>query len=311
MKIITSGFSYLDIDAYGGIIAYAELLTKQGITARALSTAPLNESVTKTLRSWPVVLDTHYTPSADDTFTLIDISEPEYFEKFVDTDRIDTIIDHHPGYEAYWQERIGSGTIIEPIGAACTQVYECWKRAGLLDQMSTTSVRLLICGILDNTLNFGAQITTPRDKVAYDDLMRRADLPDNWPEVYFGEVQASIDSDPVGAIKNDTKNVDGLFSQTQSIRIGQCAVWDASAVLNTYQLDLQAAFDAGGSEWFINVISIGERKSHFLCANGPVQEWLSRLLDLKFNNNLATSDRLWLRKEIIKQAMTHQNRNTA
>src|SRR6187549_2123290 len=104
MKIITSGSSFLDIDAYTCMIAYAELLTSQGIPAQAISTAPLNESITKTIRSWPVEFQTTYSPSAEDTYTLVDTSTPEFFETFVDVTRIDSIIDHHPGYEAYWTE---------------------------------------------------------------------------------------------------------------------------------------------------------------------------------------------------------------
>jgi inorganic pyrophosphatase/manganese-dependent inorganic pyrophosphatase len=45
MKIITSGASYLDIDAYACCIAYAELLNLQGIPARAVSSAKPNASV--------------------------------------------------------------------------------------------------------------------------------------------------------------------------------------------------------------------------------------------------------------------------
>jgi len=76
-----------------------------------------NNSIPTTVRSWSVSLDREYTPHQDDSFTLIDVSEPKYFEKFVDLERIDEIIDHHPGLEDYWQERIGDRAIIERIGA--------------------------------------------------------------------------------------------------------------------------------------------------------------------------------------------------
>lgn len=56
MKIVTSGAPYMDIDAYGGCVAYAELLRILGSHARAVSTAPLNESISKTVRSWQAPL---------------------------------------------------------------------------------------------------------------------------------------------------------------------------------------------------------------------------------------------------------------
>lgn len=89
MRIITAGGSYSDIDVYGGIIAYAELIKKQGLVAQAVTTAQLNDSIPPIVREWAVDLAQEYTPKPDDTYTLIDISEPEYFEKFVDLNRID------------------------------------------------------------------------------------------------------------------------------------------------------------------------------------------------------------------------------
>jgi inorganic pyrophosphatase/exopolyphosphatase len=301
MKIITAGSLYLDIDAYAGIIAYAELLNKQGIEARAVSTAALNESIPASVRAWPVLFDTTYKPSVNDAFTLIDISTPDYFDSIVDHDRIDAVIDHHPGYEEYWQERIGGGTNIEPIGAACTQVYEYWKKAGLVDQMGAISAGLLMCGILDNTLNFGAKISTERDEAAYHDLARLAGLPADWPARYFGEIQQSIVSDPVVAIQKDTKTVGEFPSQDQSVLVGQFAVWHATDILDTHRDNLAKAFNDSGAHWFINIISIGERKSYLLCDDPDTQQWLSALLDVQFDGNLAVADRLWLRKEIIKQ----------
>ena len=51
MKIVTSGSAYLDIDAYAGCIACAELLNVLGEPAKALSSAPLNDSICASLRA--------------------------------------------------------------------------------------------------------------------------------------------------------------------------------------------------------------------------------------------------------------------
>lgn len=299
MKIVTAGSRYLDIDAYAGIIAYTELLQKQDIPAKAVSTAQPNESVPKTVRSWSVELSSEYAPSSEDTFTLIDISTPNHFDTFVELERIDAVIDHHPGFEEYWQEKIGDGAHIETVGAACTQVYEFWKAAGLVHEMSETSARLLMCGILDNTLNFGAKITTERDHDAYDELMKYANLPSNWPAQYFGEIQRAIEASPVQAIHKDTKIVQ-FSSHEAPIHVGQFAVWDAAKLLKKDQVELLKAFEQY-DEWFMNIISISEKRSYILCTDTILKGWLSKLLGVTFQRNVAVSDRLWLRKEIIKQ----------
>lgn len=300
MRVITAGFAYTDIDAYAGIVAYAELLRAQGIDAQAVSTAPTNESVSKTVRSWQPGLQTTYAPNDKDTYTLIDISDPEWFEKFVDLDRVDEVIDHRPGFEDYWHKRIGDGATIEFLGSACTQVYEKWKASGLLDQMSVTSARLLICGILDNTLNLKAAVTTPRDHEAYNDLLSRAELPDDWSAQYFTEVQEAILADAVKAIENDTKMLNfKTFDNT--LCVGQFAVWDGHIALDRHAEALASSLSDKQSQWFMNLISVGEGKSYFVARDSDVKDWLSNLLGISFEGNVATADRMWLRKEILKQ----------
>lgn len=299
MRIVTAGYRYLDIDAYAGCIAYAELLNLKGIAAKAATSAPLNESITKTVRSWYVPLDTGYTNTPGDTFTLIDISEAEYFDTFVDVDRVDEVIDHHPGFEAYWHERIGKNARIEFIGAACTLVYESWEAAGLSDKISQTSARLLVCGILDNTLNFGANVTTERDKKAYASLITKASLPDSWPAHYFMECQEALLKDPNSAIKSDSKIIT-FHTYKRPMCVGQAVVWEGEKSLSTYQPTMKKILSGLKPDWCMNLISISERKSYFVTDNKDTQEWLATTLGVHFNGTVAAADRLWLRKEIIK-----------
>ena len=229
----------------------------------AISTAPLNESVTDTVRSWGVSLKSEYNPAEDDTFTLIDVSEPEFFDKIVNLAKVDEVIDHHPGFEEYWQKRIGSSADIEFIGAACTMVYERWKAADLFGKMSDTSARLLICGILDNTLNFNAKVTTQRDIDAYNTLLTRADLPSGWTAQYFTECQEAILRDAVTAVRNDTKTLQ-FRTYMGPMRVGQLVVWDGKQVFTKYKDVLRSALSESGPDWFINLISISERKNYFI-----------------------------------------------
>ncbi|MBI1857276.1 DHH family protein [Candidatus Saccharibacteria bacterium] len=304
MRVVTSGSAYVDIDAYAGAIAYAELLQVQGNEAAAVSTAPLNESISDTVRSWQAPLKTDFSSSDSDTYTLIDVSDPDYFDKVVDPDKVDEVIDHHPGFEQYWQKRIGDKADIEFIGAACTLVYERWKTAGLLGKMSVVSARLLVCGILDNTLNFGAKVTTERDTDAYDALLAQADLPDDWTAQYFTECQEAILSDAVAAIQNDTKTLT-FKSFAEPICFGQLVVWDSNQVLAQHSDVLREALVAVKPEWFMNLISVGEKKSYFVTDNPNVQDWLTKLLGVHFDGSVAVADRLWLRKEVIKQDITN------
>lgn len=300
MRIVTAGARYADIDAYAGCAAYAELLQKQGHTARAVIEAVPNQSIPTIVRDWPADVATTYTPSNDDTFILVDVSEPDYFERFVDHSRIEEVIDHHPGFEDYWKERIGKGAIIEHVGAACTQIFEKWEQAGLLDKMSKTSARLLVCGILDNTLNFGAKITTKRDLHAYDELSKIADLPQDWPAQYFSACQTEITANLPQAIKDDTKTMAGFKTFAEAIAVGQLAIWDGQDVAAHSFETFKRTLQADQPLWFMNVISIKDGRSYFVTDAPQVAAWLSTLLGVHFNGSTAAAERMWLRKEIKK-----------
>ena len=56
------------------------------------------------------------------------------------------------------------------------------------------------------------------------------------------------------------------------------------------------------NSWILNIISITEGKSYFLCPDPKLQEPFMKLLDIQFQENQAAADRLWLRKEISKAA---------
>lgn len=309
MRIITSGSKYLDIDAYAGCIAYAELLQTQGIDARAVSTAPLNESVPQIVRDWQAPLTTNYSPSPSDTYTLVDVSNPDFFEAFVDQQRTDEIIDHHPGHEQYWQERIGDRAIIEHVGSACTQVYEKWLSAGLADQINQTTARLLMCGILDNTLNFGADISCDRDRQAYDQLREYANLPNDWEETYFNACQQSITANISHAIAGDSKSIN-FKTFPRTMMVGQCTVWDAGRLAHDSFGSIKQALTNTTPDWAMNIIGINDGKSHFVSDVPEVQTWLQDTLKVHFDDNVAVSDRTWLRKEIMKADIDLATKNT-
>ncbi len=303
MKIVTSGLSFLDIDAYAGCVAYAELLNLQGVEAVAFSSAEMNESITQTIRSWGASFAASYELSPHDTFVLIDVSEPEFLEKIVDIDRVEEVIDHHVGYEKFWEEKIGKRADIEFIGAACTQVYEKWVEAGLFDQMSELSARLLVSGILDNTLNFQAGVTTERDHHAYRELLMKANLPDDWSRRYFEERELSIFADISKALINDTKIMTLKHLESDRVAFGQLVIWDGRRAVQGYREVIEKTMMNKSNDWFVNVVSIGDGRSFFLSSNKKVTMWASTILGAQFHEGLADAGKLWLRKEIVKTAI--------
>ncbi|RON86092.1 DHH family phosphoesterase [Pseudomonas fluorescens] len=297
MKVITSGASYLDIDAYACCIAYAELLNLQGVPARAISSAKPNSSLSPTVLSWGAAFQ-RYTPQANDEFVLVDVSDYQHFDPLVVLDQVVEILDHHPGFERYWAERLGPAADIRPIGAAATLVFQRWQTAGLLPRISVHSAALLATAILDNTLNFTGQMTSGLDIEAYEALAQRANLPANWPEQYFLECQAAIEADLQVALAADLKrfNPDSNLPQV----FAQMTVWDADALLHKHRNEICSWMTGQGDDWLLNVISIRDGQSRLLAEPEVSQQTLNRLLPLQWQAGMAVVKPSMLRKELLK-----------
>jgi inorganic pyrophosphatase/exopolyphosphatase len=301
MHIITAGYPFIDIDAYGAMVGYADLATMQGQPTRAATSSKLNESIPQSLRALHAPVEVGYRPQPGETFALVDVSDPKAMDPIVNPERIIEIIDHHSGFESYWRPYVKQLNI-EMIGACCTQIYERWARFGLLDAMSPRTATLLAAGILDNTLNFQAHITTPRDREAYRDLQGIARLPATWAASYFADCQQGIESNLEEAIKNDTKIVE-FRGQPNVYAVGQIVIWDAQSIINDHIDTIKRVVSSIQPTWFMNVVSIKGDRSYFVCTDPGIQSWLSALLGVKFSGNIAPADRLWLRKEIVMMAL--------
>ncbi|MGY2440432.1 DHH family phosphoesterase [Pseudomonas sp. SDO52101_S400] len=296
MKVITSGSAYLDIDAYACCIAYAELLNLQGIPARAVSSAKPNASVSKTVLGWGAALH-DYCPTSNDEFVLVDVSDYQHFDPMVVLDRVVEVIDHHPGFEKYWLDRLGPAADIRPIGAAATQVFERWEAAGRLPLISTCSAALLATAILDNTLNFTSRMTGAADVRAYETLARSADLAVDWPERYFLECQESIEKDLCAALAVDLKRMKPETGLPAAF--AQMTVWDAGRLIGENEAMISRWMAGQGDDWLLNIIGICENRSFFLAGSDISRQKLSRLLPLEWCGGVAVAERAILRKEIL------------
>ena len=298
MIIVTSGSNYIDIDAYAGIIAYANLLNLKGIPAKAVSTAKLNESITPSLLNLNTVLD-EYEKSDSDNFIILDVSNKDYFDNIVNESKIIEIIDHHTGFEEYWKEILKEKSRIEFIGAVATIIVEDYEKENLLDNMSKDIALLLMSAILDNTLNFKAKVTDERDINAYKKLSKIVGNIDNFEEKYFLECQKSIEVNLEKSIENDTKNekICDILPDTFS----QLTLWNKDFILNNKE-NVYKILDKMSPEWMLNIISLEEGKSYIIANNELVKRNIEKLFEKTFKTDIMELDSVWLRKEIIKKA---------
>lgn len=299
MIVVTAGSMYLDIDAYAGIVAYAELLRLQGKKAVAASTAPFNSSVTPMLKGMDTGLVRDYTPAKQDSYIIVDLSEPNHFDTFVSFDRVIEVIDHHPGTLHYWENH-PAHVQIEPIGAACTIIAERWVRAGKIDHMSTDSAKLLLAGILDNSLGLKAHITSERDRNIVQTLQVILSDDGTFTKQYFADCQNQIEADLDRSLRDDLKSPT-YPGYKGCLQTGQLAVWDASLLVSNHADDIRQAMGSG--DWYVNIISIKEGKSYLVTSSDRVANYLRAVVVATPNDLYLIANRLWLRKEIMQAAI--------
>lgn len=134
---------YADIDVYASIIAYTELLNQRGKAAKSYIPFAPNLSVPPELRL-PEYENTDFNLQPNDKAIILDVSVPEAINRLIPDNQILEIIDHHPGYEDYWHERIGNKAIIEKIGAVATSIFEWWGECWNYNKMSPEIAKLLL-----------------------------------------------------------------------------------------------------------------------------------------------------------------------
>lgn len=297
MIVITVGNSYIDIDGYASSIAYRELLRLKGIESKFVSNAVLNYSITDSLKNNYTV--DNYAVNSNDKYIILDLSDKSFFPEFVDDNNIIEIIDHHPGFEDYWNNKLGSNSIIEPIGSVATIIVEKYEKDNLLDKMDKDVAMLLMAAILDNTLNFTASITDERDKEAYKKLEALTNEY-NYASKYFSECQKFIEDNLKESIDNDIK-IQKVSDYLPNV-FGQLTIWDANELLQKRDL-INQIMNSYNNDWMLNIISLSNNSSYIMYSGDSVKNKLLELLDCKEENGILIKKPAMLRKEIIKKAL--------
>lgn len=305
--VITAGSNYLDIDAYACCAAMQELLALQGIRAVAYSAAPGNYSVCKSLLAEGQIakkLPPDFPAEASD-YIIVDVSDPDYIRDAVPLERVCAVYDHHTGFEAYWERRIGENAHIEFLGAAATLIFREWKGAGLVERMTRPTALLLIAAILDNTLDMTSANTTPEDREAFETLCALANVDAAWCAAYFSEVQYCVEADLENALLKDLKKIPD--HAVLPPRVAQLCVWDAARILKKLDAVRQILGRDPGT-WMLNIIDISRRRSWFVCDDPRCQTELERIFDVRFAGGTAKCERSYLRKEILKKVQEQEGR---
>ncbi len=271
--------------------------------AEVVFPGPVNQSVTPLFRM--MGSDVLAAPSEAATgFVVMDLSDPDYIAKFVDQARIVKLFDHHFGFEEYWKTRLGEKAIIEHIGACATLIWEEYRKQGLEKSITTDNANLLAAAIVSNTLNFRSTMTHDRDRVAFEELKNFTSLPPTWVADYFHDQERNILADIPLAIATDVKVLE-VRELGMPMAIGQMELWNGKDFIATNrEMIVKILSSFGKAQWFMSVPSISEDKNYFYAENATMRDVLARAIGAKFDGAFGTTDKLWMRKEILREFAT-------
>lgn len=298
--IITSGATYVDIDAVACAFLYKDLLSAKGIDSEIVFPGPINSSVTKTMFDWGINITKEL---SDDNvrFVVVDISEKSKFPKFVSDEKIDVIYDHRLMFMDDWKGK-NIRLVIEEVGACATLIWEEIKNQGLENKVSKLSAKLTYTAIFSNTLNFNAGVTTERDRKAFNEIQKISGLNEDWIEKYYQESEREIFNDVKESIKNDTKLTE-ILGISKSVAIGQMELWNSMDFVRKNKEIIKETLLNISPVWFMTAPSISEGINYIYSENLDVKNILSAKIGAKFDGDIGVTNKLWLRKEILKKIL--------
>lgn len=298
--------NYADIDVYASILAYTDLLNQCGKPTKSYIPITPNYSVPESLRLSKYE-GREFDLQLDDTVIILDVSIPDVIHKFVSDDQILEIIDHHSGYEEYWQKAIGGKAIIEPIGAVATLVFEWWGERWDYAKMSPEIAKLLLAAILDNMLNFTANITTERDRATAERLAGLlGTMVEDFAKWYFAEVNRTIIANLDKVLTEDHKTITGPLGE-DDLEMVQLTTWNAGQLL-AERARIIAAMNESFPSWFVNIISISEKRNYILVSSPELATYFADLLGLESQDGWLVSPQVYLRKEIIGKILKQREK---
>jgi len=296
--IVTAGAKGADIDVFACAIAYAELLRLEGKDAIPVIAGTFTMSVTPSILEWGATYEKDHVSESTDSYVLVDISDPKHVPSFVDLEKVTEVYDHRFGHEDFWKQNINLNSHIEMVGACGTLIWEEFKKRGKQSEITVPSAKLLLASIVSNTLNFRGPITTDRDLVAYSELKEITGLNEEWVSAYFLEQEDILLKDFKNYLKADTKLFKMPFGE---FVIAQIELWDASTIIKTKTTEINDVMQEHASlPWILNAPNISNGFNYIYSTNKEGKRIIEEKLNIKFIGDIAKTDRLMMRKEIMK-----------
>ncbi len=216
-----------DLDCVAGAVAYTEYCRMvQGIKALPWLCGVPDGAAQFYIDLFPEVQwATDDQAYAAESYALIDFSTAVPLPPDLDMQKVKAVIDHRFLHDP--QADFPNAEIqLEAVGAAATLVAEKFMAGGLMP--SRAAAAMLHGAIHSNTLAFSSDLTTDRDRAAFEWLASFLPDADTLIADYQAAHRTAILADLPGTLKDDTKHYDlpdGAYVFTQVELPGASDLW--------------------------------------------------------------------------------------
>lgn len=297
MKYVVTSYVNPDLDGTSSMYAYAEYLRKTGNNSNYyIEGNPMHE-VEIVCDIFQIDLSPVDKICENDKIVIVDTNFLENIPKKVNLENIVAFIDHHILTES---KKICQNAIfdVEMVGAAATLVAEKFYKNGI--EISRESAILLYYGIISNTMNLKAKVTTEKD------LQMANWLKENCLEISDEKVQEIfIKKSQIRDTLREEMEVSVVWKwEDKKIIIGQLEYVNIEDFLEENETKIREILQDVKREnnldfLLINCVDILNGYSIILVIDEQTEKLITDLLQVKFNNQKAKFGELILRKEIF------------
>jgi manganese-dependent inorganic pyrophosphatase len=287
-----------DLDGVSGSVAYAEFLQKTGKLVVAGIFGEPHEEARYILNRFDILYPQVFSDAREfDEVILVDSSDLKGLEGRVMPENVVEIIDHRKTHDA--SAFPNAKAQIELVGAAATLVAEKFIKNDV--SISKESAILLCGGIISNTLNFKAGVTTDRDREAFEWLNKEANLPEVfWKELFLAKSNLSGDTLPERIVGDFAWFEMGI----KKVGIAQIEMIGAKELVTEREMEilqiLNTIKEEKGLDYiFQSTLELESEKNYFVTDNAETKKLLEKVLGIEFAYNVAIREGLIMRKQIV------------
>jgi manganese-dependent inorganic pyrophosphatase len=237
MAILVVGHKNPDTDTVASAIAVADLFTKRGQEAKAITQGEIAPESAFVLEKFGFAAPAIVTDATDQKIILVDHTDISQTIDNLDKGELVAVVDHH---------KLGDVTTpnplemwVWPVGCTCTVIKSMYDFYNV--EIPANIAGAMLCAILSDTVMFKSVTCTDADKAAVEALAKIAGVADVMAlGMEMFKVKSAVDgATPEALVFRDYKDFD---MSGNKVGIGQLEVVDLS-MLDAHKAALQAEIE--------------------------------------------------------------------